>query len=125
MGLFGFFMSVIGLGAMAKDAIERSSIDTESRAKAIARDDKIYYGFCSRPYATKTKRQLLMRRNDNGHVCYYYLDNGELYWDKTAEGYKLETDYNRFIAKQNGCAFYETAEYKHPLHGTSRIPSTV
>lgn len=57
MGLFGLFVSMVGLGAMTKDAISNSIFENNSYQKAVKNGDSWYFtGHGSQRKAVKTGR---------------------------------------------------------------------
>ena len=69
MGLFGFFATMVGLGAMAKDGIERSVSSSNAYNKAIANKDDWYFtGNGAQMKSTKTGRECYTEKDyKTGH----------------------------------------------------------
>ena len=112
MGFFGFFATMVGLGAMTKDAIQ-SSIETSiSYDNARNNNDPYYFGSGAKLYSTKTGRRAtksISRRTHHEWLC--DLKTGERIEDLTARRNNIKTEKNKLDAEKSGCAFYITHEF--------------
>lgn len=122
MGFFGFFATMVGLGAMTKDAISDSIDDVRSRERATenGRDYYLVNGYKMR--STKTGRDCTERMNyETGHMCLYDLRTGEIVADITKSINKEKTEKNKRESKAQGRAFYRTCEFDLPCGKTSDV----
>ena len=120
MGLFGLIVSVVGLGAMTKDAISDSINTSNNYNKAVENGDPYYYGSGSKMYSTKTGRQCREEYNFlTNHNVLVDAETGEIIEDLTASNNKDKTSKEMKNIMGSGCMFYKTHEFddkKHRFH---------
>ena len=122
MGLFGFVVSVIGLGAVTKDAISDSIYTSKNYREAITNGKPYYSGSGSKMYATKTgKRCSYDYDYSKNHNVLTDLKTGEVVEDLTA----LDNNKKTLNAKRDihgtGCVFYRTYEFDDQKHRSHNI----
>lgn len=121
MGFFGLFVSMIGLGAMAKDAISDSISATDNCNKAKINNEPYYFGAGSNIYSTKTGRRVERKKDyTTNREWLVEIDTGNRVEDLTT--YKNNKMNNKEIAeaRSKNCVFYETHEFdneKTKSHG--------
>jgi len=112
MGLFGFFATMVGLGAMAKDGIERSISETDAYTKAVQEGRSYYYtGNGSQINSTKTRRKCVERID---HITHHRLiidaNSGQVLEDITAnQNMKRQMEEAKIIPDY--CVFKRVTEY--------------
>lgn len=112
MGLFGLFVSIVGLGAMTKDGIE-NSIFTQKNYEEAKRDGKpYYYGSGSKTYSTKTGRECYIGKDWNtGQEWIVDMQTGEKIenYSDYKNGKRTLKNINNSVV--NGKMFYQTHEF--------------
>ena len=131
MGLFGLFATMVGLGAMAKDGIERSISESKAYEKAVRNGDTSYYtGNGGERYSTKTRRKVSSKTDwDTGHTWIVDARTGQRIEDETAARNKRKTEEEKRKADLKGCVFYRTAQFdtdtynkKPSIYVSDKIP---
>ena len=124
MGLFGLFASMVGLGAMAKDGIDRSITESRQYEKAVRNGRSCYYvGNGSKTYATATRRQCseVTDYNDTYHRWLIDTKTREKITDLTEELNIKRTEEKRREAAAKGSKFYRTAMFDCTPHWWSPV----
>lgn len=109
MGLFGFVVSMIGLGAMTKDAISDSIFNEKCYSEAKAEGKPSYLGAGGKRYSTRTGRQVMIDHDfSTGHNWLVDINTGKRIDDATAYRNSQRTAASK--ANGNG-GFYQTHEF--------------
>ena len=115
MGLFGFFATMVGLGAMTKDVISDGIDDIKSHKMAMEKGNDFYLVNGYKMRSTKTGRDCIERADYNtGHIFLCDFKTGEKIVDRTENINREKTEKNRRESKEKGWAFYRTCEFDLP-----------
>lgn len=115
MGLFGLFVSIVGLGAMAKDGVSRSIHESKARDRA-ERDGKSFYltGNGSKINSIETGKQCSISY-ENGHCILTDTKTGKFIEDVTLkENRQKENDERRTLPSY--CVFYRKHDWDYASH---------
>lgn len=120
MGLFGFVVSMIGLGAMTKDAVSDSIFTSKNYNKAKENGDPYYSGAGSDIFSTETGEKCRYEYNfSTNHNVLVNAKTGDEVLDLTALKNQRKTVCKKNDLKGSGCVFYKTYEFddnKHRYH---------
>ena len=122
MGFFGFFVSVIGLGAMTTDAISNSIFTSKNYKKAKTNGDPYYSGVGSKIFETNTGRRCYYEYDfSTNHNVLVDVETGEIVNDITdLKNQKKTLEEKRYI-EGTDCVFYRTHEFDDQKHKTCNI----
>lgn len=117
MGLFGFFVSVIGLGAMTKDVISDNITASKNYNRAKLNGTPYYYGSGSKMYSTETGARCREQLDfSTHHNLLVDINTGEVIEDLTDLRNQKKTSEERRSIAGTGCVFYKTHEFDDQKH---------
>ena len=119
MGLFGLFVSLIGLGAVTKDAISDDIYKSKNKERAKKNGDLYYSGSGSKIYSTKTGRRASIDYSGK-HTILRDLHTGEALEDLTVIKQKELTDKAREEARYKNSVFYLDYTYEREKYAGHR-----
>ena len=111
MGLFGLFVSLIGLGAVTKDAISDDIYKSKNKERAKKNGDLYYSGSGSKIYSTKTGRRASIDYSGK-HTILRDFRTGEALEDLTVIKQKELTDKAKEEARHKNSVFYLDYTYE-------------
>ena len=123
MGLFGFFATLFGVGAMTKDYVGRKISAEEAKHNAEINNKPYYFtGNGSEIRSTITGRRVSHSIDTNTrHDWLVDTKTGERIEDLTLRKNKEKTEQNRREAHSQGKRFYRTAMFDVPPNGKPSI----
>lgn len=111
MGLWGLFTAAVGLGVIAKDAIDVKIEDTKRYNEATRNQNPIYYVY-GKTYSTATGERCSIDTDyDTMHNWVVDMKTGRKIQDYTEYLNYIATQKNRQKAHAEGKKFYRTAEF--------------
>lgn len=119
MGLFGFFATTFGLGAMMKDGISRSLEDSRNYEKAKKRGDSTYIAG-GHTISVKTGQRCITSISTDGHV--YIKDlKGKIIEDETAKRNKRNQYIEKEKSRKKGWVFYRKTCWDANVNGECNV----